>query len=101
MDMKTEIIKKIKEIAQEQNGCLNNDGEYIDYRKGDEEYLLDNEDVSKLAEDLIKLFFIYNVSQQRELLIDFYSNQNGGMNETNKHAIIREVDNYIESINCG
>lgn len=69
MDMKTEIIKKIKEIAQEQNGCLNNDGEYIDYRKGDEEYLLDNEDVSKLAEDLIKLFFIYNVSQQSELLI--------------------------------
>ncbi len=44
---------------------------------------------------------LHNVSQQRELLIDFYSKQNGGMNDTNKHAIIREVDNYIESINCG
>ena len=41
------------------------------------------------------------VNQQRELLIDFYSKQNGWMNETNKNAIIREVDNYIESINCG
>ncbi len=40
-----------------------------------------------------------DVSQQRELLIDFYSKQNGGMNDTNKHAVIREVDNYIESIN--
>ena len=41
------------------------------------------------------------VSQPRELLIDFYSKQNGGMNETNKYAIIREVDNYIESVEVG
>jgi len=48
-----------------------------------------------------KLLDLFSVSQQRELLIDFYSKQNGGMNDTNKHDIIREVDNYIESINCG
>ena len=53
------------------------------------------------AEALLKLLRIGDVSQPRELLIDFYSKQNGGMNDTNKHAIIREVDNYIESINCG
>lgn len=55
-------------------------------------------DIEKVADEICSLF---NVSQQRELLIDFYSKQNGGMNDTNKHAIIREVDNYIESINCG
>ena len=48
----------------------------------------------------VKNCSIPDVSQQRELLIDFYSKQRGGMNETNKHARIREVDNYIESINC-
>ncbi len=51
--------------------------------------------------ELERKLTLHNVSQQRELLIDFYSKQNGGMNDTNKHAIIREVDNYIESINCG
>ena len=49
----------------------------------------------------LKLLGLHNVDQQRELLIAFYSKQNGGMNDTNKHAIIREVDNYIKSINCG
>jgi len=53
---------------------------------------------SEMKQQLLNL---HSVSQQRELLIDFYSKQNGGMNETNKDAIIREVDNYIESINCG
>ena len=53
---------------------------------------------SEMKQQLLNLHI---VSQQRELLIDFYSKQNGGMNDTNKHAIIREVDNYIESINCG
>jgi len=54
-----------------------------------------------IKEALNEQLRLYIVSQQRELLIDFYSKQKGGMNETNKHAIIREVDNYIESINCG
>ena len=52
---------------------------------------------SEMKQQLLNL---HSVSQQRELLIDFYSKQNGGMNETNKDAIIREVNNYIESINC-
>ena len=47
-----------------------------------------------------KQLILSGVSHQSELLIDFYSKQLGGMNETNKDAIIREVDNYL-SINCG
>jgi len=54
-----------------------------------------------IIETVNEALSLHLVSQQRELLIDFYSKQNGGMNDTNKHAIIREVDNYIESINCG
>lgn len=55
----------------------------------------------KLAETLVKVFSIHHVSQQRVLLIDFYGKQLGGMNDTNKDSVIREVDNYIKSINCG
>jgi len=51
-------------------------------------------------EERIEQFAIKDVSHRRELLIDFYSKQRGGINETNKDAIIREVDNYL-SINCG
>lgn len=42
---------------------------------------------------------IHGVSNRRELLIDFYSNQLGGINDVNKCAIYREVENYL-SINC-
>jgi hypothetical protein len=35
------------------------------------------------------------VSNRRELLIAFYANQNGGLNNTNKYSIEREVDKYL------
>ena len=62
---KKEIIALIKEVGQEQNGCINNDGEYVDFCKGDEEYVFDNEDVNELAEKLIKLFSLHLVSKTK------------------------------------
>ena len=62
---KKEIIALIKKVGQEQNGCINSDGEYIDFCKGDEEYVFDNEDVNELAEKLIKLFSLHLVSKTK------------------------------------
>jgi len=56
---KKEIIALIKKVGQEQSGCINSDGEYVDFCKGDEEYVFDNEDVNELAEKLIKLFSLH------------------------------------------
>ena len=53
--MRDMIINKIKEVAFINYGCINEDGEYVDFCKGDEEYVLDNEDVGKLADEIIKL----------------------------------------------
>ena len=39
-----------------------------------------------------------NVSNRRELLIAFYANQNGGLNNTNKYSIEREVDKYLSNL---
>jgi hypothetical protein len=38
------------------------------------------------------------VSNRRELLIAFYANQNGGLNNTNKYSIEREVDKYLSNL---
>tara|TARA_R110002124_G_scaffold278256_1_gene450127 strand:- start:54 stop:248 length:195 start_codon:yes stop_codon:yes gene_type:complete len=62
---KKEIITLIKEVGQEQNGCMNSDGEYTDFCKGDEEHVFDNEDINELAEKLIKLFSLYGVSKTK------------------------------------
>ena len=40
-------------------------GEYVDFCKGDEEYVFDNEDVNELAEKLIKLFSLHLVSKTK------------------------------------
>ena len=88
------MIEDIKQIIADNS----EEKHFVEYGKG---VFATEDTVDEIAEEIVKLFAIHNVSQQRELLIDFYSKQNGGMNDTNKHAIIREVDNYIESINCG
>ena len=62
---KKEIIALIKKVGQEQNGCINSDGEYVDFCKGDEEYVFDNEDVNELAEKLIKLFSLHLVGKTK------------------------------------
>lgn len=62
---KKEIITLIKEVGYEQNGSMNSDGEYVEYCKGDEEYLFDNEGVNELAEKLIKLFSSHFVSKTK------------------------------------
>lgn len=62
---KKEIIALIKEFGCEQNGSMNPDGEYVEYCKGDEEYVFDNEDVNELAEKLIKLFSLHLVSKTK------------------------------------
>jgi hypothetical protein len=54
-------------------------------------------DISFLIEQN-KQLILSVVNNRRELLIDFYSNQLGGMNDVNKCAIYREVENYL-SIN--
>lgn len=64
MDKKV-VIDLIKKVGQEQNGCFNNDGEYVDFCKGDEEYIFDNEDINELAEKLIKLFSLHLVSKTK------------------------------------
>jgi hypothetical protein len=46
----------------------------------------------------VKKLNIDDVSKQRELLIAFYANQNGGLNDTNKHSIEREVDNFLSNL---
>ena len=93
MDFKEQIIKFLNEETQQYRCTESGHCRAIENDT--------KEDTEYLADELIKLFSLHSVSHQRELLIDFYSKQNGGMNETNKDAIIREVDNYIESINCG
>ena len=62
---KEEIIALIKKVGQDQNGCINSDGEYVDFCKGDEEYVFDNEGVNELAEKLIKLFSLHLVSKTK------------------------------------
>jgi hypothetical protein len=62
------------------------------YQKGDA--LSEFNNLLYYVEELEKSS-INAVVQQRELLIDFYSKQRGGMNDTNKDAIFREVDNYL------
>ena len=44
------IIKVIKEIGTEQEGCINSNGEYVNYCGEDIEYIFDNEDINKLVE---------------------------------------------------
>jgi len=55
---KKEVIELIKEVGYEQKGSINSDGEYVEYCKGDEEYLFDNEEINELAEKLIRLLGI-------------------------------------------
>ena len=64
---KKEVIELIKEVGYEQNGSINSDGEYVEYCKGDEEYLFDNEDINELAEKLIKLFDVTALFKPNEL----------------------------------
>ena len=53
---KEEIIALIKEVGYEQNGSMNSDGEYVEYCKGDEEYLFDNED-KRVSRKVNKIIF--------------------------------------------
>ena len=94
MDIRDQIriTEELLEGVKELNG---------EYQEGWENNILDAENLLKHLKQVKNNDLLHDVSQQSELLIDFYSKQNGGMNETNKNAIIREVDNYIESINCG
>ena len=62
---KKKVIELIKEVGYKQNGSMNSDGEYVEYCKGDEEYLFDNEDINDLAEKLIKLFSLHLVSKTK------------------------------------
>ena len=62
--------------------------------------LLDDWKVNKHKQELMaeELLILSGVSQQRELLIAFYANQNGGLNDTNKHSVEREVDNFLSNL---
>lgn len=86
MDLKEELRIMVKYILPEEDQDNDIVENYVDT-------------FALINEEYIKQLKLTVVMQQRELLIDFYSKQRGGMNNTNKDAIIREVDNYL-SINC-
>lgn len=54
--LKDEIIALIKAAGYRETGTMNSDGEYIEYCKGDEEYIFDNSDIAQLSDILINHF---------------------------------------------
>tara|TARA_R110000787_G_C13354274_1_gene439396 strand:- start:2 stop:256 length:255 start_codon:yes stop_codon:yes gene_type:complete len=63
-----------------------------------------NELLNKLTlenKELTKQLRIGSVSQQRELLIDFAIDFDGGNTRTSRKVYEQEVDYYLKSINCG
>jgi hypothetical protein len=54
---------------------------------------------NQAIEDVVKIFSIYAVSQQRKLLLDFWMK----LPKTHKHKGVAEhyIDNYLKSNNCG
>ena len=63
-----------------------------------------NELLNKLTlenKELTKQLRIGSVSQQRELLIDFAIDFDGGNTRTSRKVYEQEVDDYLKSINCG
>ena len=72
---KKEVIELIKEVGYEQNGSMNSDGEYVEYCKGDEEYLFDNEDIN----------VAYGVSHQAGIYYDSTSRYPGRRIRTCKY----------------
>ena len=49
----------------------------------------------------MQAFSLQGVSQQRELLIDFAIDFDGGNTRTSRKVYEQEVDYYLKSINCG
>ena len=87
--MKDKVLKVISDNSVPKHFCEYGEGIFADINA-----------VDSMVEDIVKLFSIPNVSQQRELLLAYHKHLDGFNDPTIYNASEEMIDDYLAN-NCG